>query len=140
MWKSTPRTQRLPSAARWRRLSRRVRGSAPPDNRHRVPARGGHFSLPSPTNPVTSTAVAAPGLPRARVRVLGRLRRATPTERREWLLAFILLCPALFMLGLFVAYPFVRGLWLSLLDSVIGREGDFVGVQNYVRLWHDSIF
>jgi len=44
------------------------------------------------------------------------------------------------MLGLFVAYPFVRGIWLSLLDSVIGREGDFVGVQNYVRLWHDSIF
>ena len=96
--------------------------------------------MPSPTNPVTSTAVAAPGLTRARVRVLGRLRRATPTERREWLLAFILLCPALFMLGLFVAYPFVRGIWLSLLDSVIGREGDFVGVQNYVKLWHDSIF
>jgi multiple sugar transport system permease protein len=84
--------------------------------------------------------VAAPGLTRARVRVLRRFRRATPTERREWLLAFILLCPALFMLGLFVAYPFVRGIWLSLLDSVIGREGDFVGVQNYVKLWHDSIF
>ena len=84
--------------------------------------------------------MAAPGLTRARVRVLGRLRRATPTERREWLLAFILLCPALFMLGLFVAYPFVRGIWLRLLDSVIGREGDFVGVQNYVKLWHDSIF
>jgi len=96
--------------------------------------------LPSPTNPATSTAVAAPGLTRARVRVLGRFRRASRTERREWLLAFILLCPALFMLGLFVAYPFVRGIWLSLLDSVIGREGDFVGVQNYVKLWHDSIF
>ena len=44
------------------------------------------------------------------------------------------------MLGLFVAYPFVRGIWLSLLDSVVGREGNFVGVQNYVKLWHDSIF
>ena len=96
--------------------------------------------MPSPTNPATSTALSAPALPRVRVGVLGKLRRATPSERREWLLAFILLCPALFMLGLFVAYPFVRGIWLSLLDSVIGREGDFVGVQNYVRLWHDSIF
>jgi len=96
--------------------------------------------VPSPTNPATSTALSAPALPRVRVGVLGKLRRATPSERREWLLAFILLCPALFMLGLFVAYPFVRGIWLSLLDSVIGREGDFVGVQNYVRLWHDSIF
>ena len=96
--------------------------------------------MPSPTNPATSTALSAPALPRVRVGVLGKLRRATPSERREWLLAFILLCPALFMLGLFVAYPFVRGIWLSLLDSVIGREGDFVGVQNYVKLWHDSIF
>jgi multiple sugar transport system permease protein len=84
--------------------------------------------------------VAAPALIRGRAGVLGRIRRATPTERREWLLAFVLLCPALSMLGLFVAYPFVRGIWLSLLDSVIGREGNFVGIQNYVKLWHDGIF
>ncbi len=44
------------------------------------------------------------------------------------------------MLGLFVAYPFVRGIWLSLLNSVVGREGEFVGLQNYTKLWNDSIF
>ncbi|MBI2456307.1 MAG: sugar ABC transporter permease [candidate division NC10 bacterium] len=44
------------------------------------------------------------------------------------------------MLGLFVAYPFVRGIWLGLLDSVVGREGDFVGLRNYVKLWNDDIF
>jgi multiple sugar transport system permease protein len=43
-------------------------------------------------------------------------------------------------LGLFVAYPFGRGIWLSLLNSVVGREGDFIGIQNYIKLWHDSIF
>jgi multiple sugar transport system permease protein len=94
----------------------------------------------APRNPAPSTALSAPALTPVRARVLGRFRRATPTERREWLLAFVLLCPALLMLGLFVAYPFVRGIWLSLLDSVVGREGEFVGIQNYVRLWHDSIF
>ncbi|MBI2116439.1 MAG: sugar ABC transporter permease [candidate division NC10 bacterium] len=71
---------------------------------------------------------------------LGRFRRASRTERREWLLALILLTPALVMLGLFVAYPFVRGIWLGLLDSVVGREGDFVGLRNYVKLWNDDIF
>ncbi|HSD50699.1 MAG TPA: sugar ABC transporter permease [Candidatus Methylomirabilis sp.] len=96
--------------------------------------------MPPPTNPATSTAWSPPPLTQARSGVLGRIRRATPSERREWLLAFLLLCPALFMLGLFVAYPFIRGIWLSLLDSVIGREGNFVGLQNYVKLWHDSIF
>jgi len=44
------------------------------------------------------------------------------------------------MLGLFVAYPFVRGIWLGLLDSVVGREGEFVGLRNYAKLWNDSIF
>jgi multiple sugar transport system permease protein len=52
----------------------------------------------------------------------------------------ILLAPALVMLGLFVAYPFLRGIWLGLSNSVVGREGEFVGLQNYVKLWNDDIF
>jgi len=71
---------------------------------------------------------------------LARLRRASRSQRREWLFAFLLLLPALTMLGLFVAYPFVRGIWLSLLDSTLGREGEYVGLQNYVKLWYDGIF
>jgi multiple sugar transport system permease protein len=78
---------------------------------------------------------AAPTIPRLR-----RLRGASAAQRREWLFAFVLLLPALTMLALFVAYPFVRGIWLSGLDSTLGREGNPVGLQNYVKLWHDSIF
>ena len=69
-----------------------------------------------------------------------RLRRATPTERREWRFALVLLMPAILMIGAFVAYPFVRGIWLSLTDTVAGREGEFVGVHNFAKLWSDSIF
>lgn len=96
--------------------------------------------MPAPTNPATSTAPAAPAVTRAVPSGLTRLRRATRTERREWLLAFVLLLPALTMLALFVAYPFVRGISLSMLDSVVGREGQFIGIQNYVKLWYDTIF
>jgi len=71
---------------------------------------------------------------------LRRLRTATPTERREWRFALVLLLPAIVMIGTFVAYPFVRGIWLSLTDTVVGREGDFVGLQNFAKLWDDSIF
>jgi len=88
----------------------------------------------------TATAGPLPELSRARIRPFSRFRMASSRERREWLLAFWLLFPALFMLGLFVAYPFGRGIWLSLLNSVVGREGDFIGIQNYIKLWHDSIF
>jgi multiple sugar transport system permease protein len=71
---------------------------------------------------------------------LRRLRTASPTERREWLFALALLTPACLMLTVFVAYPFARGIWLSFSDTLIGREGAFVGVSNFVKLWHDSIF
>jgi multiple sugar transport system permease protein len=84
--------------------------------------------------------LAKPARPWVRVPGLGRFLRATRTERREWVLAFFLLLPAITMLGVFVAYPFVRGIWLSLLDSVVGHEGDFIGLANFVKLWHDSIF
>ncbi len=96
--------------------------------------------MPSPAEPTSAVALAKPAPTRPAALGLSRLRRATPTERREWLLASILLTPALLMLALFVAYPFVRGIWLGLLDSVVGREGDFVGLRNYVKLWNDDIF
>ncbi len=71
---------------------------------------------------------------------LRRLRTASATERREWLLAFCLLLPACIMLALFVAYPFVRGIWLGFTNTVVGQAGTFIGLQNYVTLWHDDIF
>jgi len=69
-----------------------------------------------------------------------RLRSARPSERREWLFALALLTPACLMLAVFVAYPFGRGIWLSFSDTLIGREGAFVGFSNFVKLWQDSIF
>ncbi len=44
------------------------------------------------------------------------------------------------MLTVFVAYPFLRGIYLSFLDSVVGREGEWVGFKNYIKLFNDGIF
>jgi multiple sugar transport system permease protein len=59
---------------------------------------------------------------------------------RESALAFWLLVPTLALLTLFIAYPFARGVWLSLTNSVVGVPGDFIGLKNFVKLWNDSIF
>jgi multiple sugar transport system permease protein len=59
---------------------------------------------------------------------------------REGALAFWLLVPTLALLTMFIAYPFARGVWLSLTNSVVGVPGDFIGLKNFVKLWHDSIF
>jgi multiple sugar transport system permease protein len=93
--------------------------------------------------PVPELSTSAPPLSVSRSSLaagLRRLRAATPTERREWRFALVLLLPAIVMIGTFVAYPFARGIWLSLTDTVVGREGDFVGFQNFAKLWDDSIF
>jgi len=66
-----------------------------------------------------------------------RRQRLLEDERK---LAFLLLLPTMLLLGLFIAYPFVRGIVLSVTDSRVGVPGDFVGLENYRRLWSDSIF
>ncbi len=59
---------------------------------------------------------------------------------REDALALWLLAPTLVLLTLFIAYPFVRGVWLSLTNTVVGVAGDFVGLGNFEKIWDDSIF
>jgi multiple sugar transport system permease protein len=58
----------------------------------------------------------------------------------ERLLATVLLAPAVILLGVFVAYPFAVGVWLSLSDTSVGNPGHFVGLANFVKAWQDSIF
>jgi multiple sugar transport system permease protein len=48
--------------------------------------------------------------------------------------------PAVVLLLVFLAYPFVLGGWLSLTDSTIARAGKFVGLQNFGYLAADSVF
>lgn len=60
-------------------------------------------------------------------------------EDERWLAALLLL-PTAVLLGLFIAYPFVKGVMLSLTDSKVGVPGKFVGLQNFVALANDGIF
>ncbi len=55
-------------------------------------------------------------------------------------LAWLLLLPTMVLLGLFIAYPFMRGLLLSVTDTRVGVPGDFVGLDNFRRLASDPIF
>lgn len=60
-------------------------------------------------------------------------------EDERWL-AFALLVPTAILLGLFIAYPFVKGVILSLTSARVGVEGEFVGLKNFVKIWNDGIF
>src|SRR5438105_8137033 len=85
---------------------------------------------------MTFTSVAAPsayaGTPKR-----GPVTRLLEDER--WL-ALVLLLPTLALLGLFIAYPFVKGVELSVTDAKVGVPGHFVGLQNFEQVWNDGIF
>ena len=75
-------------------------------------------------------AQAAAVTPRPKTRLL---------EDERWL-AMALLLPTLVLLGLFIAYPFVKGIMLSVTNTRVGVPGDFVGWATFAKIWDDSIF
>ena len=60
-------------------------------------------------------------------------------EDERWL-AICLLLPTVILLGLFIAHPFINGILLSVTDTKVGVPGHFVGLDNFVKIWHDDIF
>jgi multiple sugar transport system permease protein len=60
-------------------------------------------------------------------------------EDERWLAA-VLLLPTVILLSLFIAYPFVEGVWLAVTDARVGIPGSFVGLDNFKALLNDSIF
>jgi multiple sugar transport system permease protein len=60
---------------------------------------------------------------------------------REQVLGPLLMLPALALLAVFLAYPFVLGISLSLSDATVGRSvSHFVGLKNFVADWRSDIF
>ena len=58
---------------------------------------------------------------------------------KNWLGIWFMLPAAAFLI-LFLAYPLGLGVWLSFTDARLGREGIFVGLENYDFLREDTIF
>ncbi len=65
--------------------------------------------------------------------------RWTDDERR---LGYLMVAPALLLLVVMVAYPFVLSIWLGFTDTRIAQEatGNFIGFENYVDLVGRTIF
>jgi len=60
---------------------------------------------------------------------------------REGSLGYILMLPALLLLAIFMAYPFVLGIAFALRSDKIGSPGEFVGLANFAQLLtRDTIF
>ncbi|UKS30502.1 sugar ABC transporter permease [Paenibacillus sp. HWE-109] len=58
---------------------------------------------------------------------------------RDWLMSYIFLLPAFGFFLVFVAYPMLRGIYISFFDYSL-RNFDFIGFDNYVSLFHNETF
>jgi multiple sugar transport system permease protein len=69
-------------------------------------------------------------------------RRSLVLQRRETVVSYLFLLPALFFFVGFVIYPMVMGVITSFTDAslVNGGQGSFIGLGNYIRLFQDKIF
>jgi multiple sugar transport system permease protein len=82
----------------------------------------------------TATAAAA-----AAPRVRADAPSASVLDGRNTLGALFML-PAAALLLVFLTYPLALGVWLGFTDTRIGRDGVFIGLENYELLGDDSVF
>src|SRR5262250_2414400 len=59
---------------------------------------------------------------------------------REAILGPVFVTPSLLLLLLLVAYPFLMALYFSLSNAFIGRPSQFIGIQNFIKLWESDAF
>src|SRR3954470_18830080 len=54
----------------------------------------------------------------------------------SWLMVAL---PIAFLVAL-VGYPFFYGIWISLQNRPVAQPGVFIGLDNFIADWHDSVF
>lgn len=58
---------------------------------------------------------------------------------RDWMMSYLFLVPAFGFFLLFVAYPMVKGVYISFFDYSL-RDFSFIGLDNYISLIKDDNF
>ncbi|UYC80675.1 carbohydrate ABC transporter permease [Curtobacterium poinsettiae] len=93
-------------------------------------------------SPVSSPLATASTRRRSRSADLDRARTTAPRRRprNDLWLALVFIAPAAVGFAVFLAWPTVRGIYLSFTSYNLLTEPEFTGLQNYARLVQDSIF
>ena len=70
----------------------------------------------------------------------GALKSLKEKAHKGQLSGYLFIAPALAIITVLVAYPFLKAILLSFTDSTVGKSGEFVGLANYARLWGNETF
>ena len=67
-------------------------------------------------------------------------RPLTQARVPRWAMGYLLVLPAVIYVLALIGFPLVLGLWYSLTDVTVAREGHFIGLRNFVEATRDSSF
>ena len=70
----------------------------------------------------------------------GLRRRFSRALENPTFLGLLFVAPAELLLLVFLAYPFILGIWLGFTNTIVGREGSWIGFENYASLLDDPTF
>lgn len=62
------------------------------------------------------------------------------SEKKENLIAWCFVLPFLFFFLGFLLYPILKGMNLSLYDATLGGKTNFIGIENYIKMFGDKGF
>jgi len=77
---------------------------------------------------------AGTALPATHIRPAQRITNLRGVFGRDWVTAWVFLTPALLVMVLLIAYPFVSAILLSFQAKLVGTPGVWVGFKNYEDL------
>jgi len=77
------------------------------------------------------TSQARPGISR---------RRVASVLKPEALTGYFLISPAVFLMLVLLAYPFILAVYISLSDRILGEPGKFIWFKNFLKLLQDTFF
>jgi len=69
-----------------------------------------------------------------------QIMRSTGQIRQQTITAYILLFPTFFLLGTFMYFPAISGLYHAFTRWEPGSAAEFNGLENFRRLWQDEFF
>ena len=67
-------------------------------------------------------------------------RKYESQAKKDRRLGLILMIPIILVVFGIMGYPFCRALYLSFTNKVVGKPEKFVGLENYIKLFHDPIY
>ena len=69
-----------------------------------------------------------------------KIKKTQSQAVKDRRLGLLLMIPVVIVVFIIMGLPFIRAIYWSFTDKVIGAEANFIGFDNYIKLFSDKIY